>query len=285
MDRLRTLPAPWAGAARATVKALAKAERAAIVGLRRAVRGQVDIALARLAVMPVNGPRDAAAAIVQQTGQRLASSLASRVEIVRREGRRAGTGRLIEEWRLVCRAIEQALGPQTLSDMVVSPDLDAEDRARAAAAGQAYVATWTIAALAAVSLNDATRSVGQRLSEATTALDYRVVRIGTTESAQAFNDARDEGMGWVAERYGDERWFPAVLKRWDATLDAKVCPVCRDMNGSLALWGMPFKDGMRPGYVHPSDRCTPGIVFLPARIRGERIPGRQVDDERPREAA
>ena len=285
-ERLRTLPAPWKGAASATVRALAKAERGAVTTLRRAVRGSVDSAIARLALLPANANGDAAIGIIQQTAPRITAAVTAGVEQVRRDGRAAGGQRLAAEWTLVTKSVDAALGPQHFGVPPLLRELDAEDRARAAAAGQAYGAAWALAALFAVtSSGGGDRTPAQRLDQATKDLDYRILRTAATENAQAFNDARDDGMGWVAERYKEARWFPALLKRWDATLDAKVCPTCRELDGAITLWGLPFRGGLRPGYVHPNDRCTPGIVFLPARIRGERIPGRQVDDERPRDAA
>jgi len=113
----------------------------------------------------------------------------------------------------------------------------------------------------------------------------RLTRIAATEIPRAYNAAHDEGAGWVAERHKDASWLPLVVKRWDATLDRKTCPVCRDMDGRIALLGMSFSSGRIPGFVHRHDRCQDSIIALPLRMRGEVVPDYQVDDERPREAA
>lgn len=81
--------------------------------------------------------------------------------------------------------------------------------------------------------------------------DYRLRRIAATEIPNAYSRAHyeiDPGEGWA--------------RRWDATLDLKVCPICFRMHGEVVGLGEEFTDGLVPGDVHPNCRCYPSFVPL-----------------------
>lgn len=81
--------------------------------------------------------------------------------------------------------------------------------------------------------------------------DYRLRRVAATEIPQAYSRLHyeiDPGEGWAI--------------RWDATLDLKLCQICRGMHGEIVPVGQPFSDGLVPGDVHPNCRCEPAFVPL-----------------------
>jgi hypothetical protein len=163
----------------------------------------------------------------------------------------------------------------------------AEDDHYAAAAADSFTAAWRASVLlVAMRLRgDDGGPVAPKLRQASDAQRPKLARIAATEIPRAYNAAHDEGAGWVAERYGGARWLPLVAKRWDATLDRKVCKTCASMDGRLALLGTSFTGDIRPGEPHPHCRCVESIIVLPMAMRGEFTPGHQVDDDHPRDAA
>ncbi len=163
----------------------------------------------------------------------------------------------------------------------------AEDMARSETAGDSYASAWR-ATMTATAITWARQenpgSLGLAIRRASASQDYRLVRTAATEVPQAFGVETDNGAGWIAEQYKDREWLPLLVKRWDATLD-KSCDRCRTLHGSYVPVGMQFSRGDIPGSVHAHCHCVPTIVILPMPMRGHVTPGRQADDERPREAA
>lgn len=56
---------------------------------------------------------------------------------------------------------------------------------------------------------------------------------------------------------------PGLKKRWDASLDMRVCVVCRDLHGSVAEVEGEFPGGYRHPPAHPNCRCA-SVVWHPA---------------------
>lgn len=160
----------------------------------------------------------------------------------------------------------------------------AEDEHHAAAAADSITAAWRASVVLVASRPDEGQ-IAARLRTASDAQRPKLARIAATEIPRAFNAAHDEGAGWVADRYKDATWLPLVAKRWDATLDRKVCRTCDDMDGALAIIGTSFSGSVRPGDPHPHCRCVESVLALPVHMRGDIVPGHQVDDENPRDAA
>lgn len=81
--------------------------------------------------------------------------------------------------------------------------------------------------------------------------DFMLRRAVATEVAQAFGEQREEDHRALA-------YSPLavlLLKMWDATLDRRVCSVCKGLDGQLQVLGIDFVGGT-PGAVHPNDRCV-----------------------------
>lgn len=75
----------------------------------------------------------------------------------------------------------------------------------------------------------------------------RVVR---TEAVNAYNVVHQRGIEDAASE------DPEILKRWDAAADWRVCPICRDLDGTIADVDGVFRGGYRHPPAHPNDRCT-----------------------------
>lgn len=56
---------------------------------------------------------------------------------------------------------------------------------------------------------------------------------------------------------------PFVGKLWDARLDKRTCPVCRDLDGTIRPIGIAFPRKEVPGKTHFGCRCLQVLVFAP----------------------
>lgn len=81
-------------------------------------------------------------------------------------------------------------------------------------------------------------------------LDSRLVTIGITENANAYNAEHRQTVLDVADDLD-------LIEVWDAYMDA--CPVCWDLNGTEAIDGN-FPSGATPGGVHARCRCTSHFI-------------------------
>jgi len=285
--KIKDLPPDWAKSARAALVARVAAEAHALAALERALRHQVHQLAVQFAQVHATDRRraaDTAVGLLSRALDRMRPALANATFVGRAATRHASLIRFRAEWQIV-RADVDALGLEPPADLPHLALHGPEDQAQSNLAGQSLAAAWGHQVIAAVyrwaakddgALVDAVLS-----SEAATA--PRLGRVASTETSRAFTDARDEGMGWAAAEYGDSTWFPGLFKRWDATLDKRVCRVCEDLDAKVALYGADFEDGAEPGYVHVSCRCVVSTVFLPVFVPAEEtVPAHDVDDESPR---
>lgn len=134
-----------------------------------------------------------------------------------------------------------------------------EDEARAAVAGQALAAAWQAAAMyAALSALRTDEGLAKGLRRAKFVLRGRVDRTAATESAQAFNAERREGLREAASQdQAIETALEHLGRRWDAMLDA--CPDCADHDGDVTGIDDDF-NGDEPGEMHPNCRCVWTLV-------------------------
>lgn len=263
----------WDRLAARSRAALVRQERLALSSLRAAVKAATGPALLALSRLPTAEPRataDAGIALLRAAVPRLAKGFAAALAKRRADTKGAAVGRMADEWRAV-RAAVRARGyadPGALT--AVGAALTHTDHAAVESTAGSYAAAWQSATADALWTWAAAPEDGQGPADAAAAAedaqDYRVRRIATTDTAQAYADARDEAGHAAARRHADAVWLPAILKRWDATLDRRVCPRCRALDGTLRPIGVDFAGGRDPGHVHPGCRCDSHLVFIPLRI-------------------
>jgi len=104
-------------------------------------------------------------------------------------------------------------------------------------------------------------NAGESKADAIASLDSRIETIGITETAEAFNDEREQIIKTVQPKEERTGGF-VVFRIWDATLDKLTCPVCERAHHTVVPQFMSFPDG-RPGGVHPRCRCYESLILLP----------------------
>jgi hypothetical protein len=278
-------PTKWDRHASRAARALLREEGKALRDLRAVVKGAAQRIVHAAALLPPGPRRQTAERVVsllRTEGAAVAQAMTSAISVVRQSSKRTSHGLLVAEWTDVRAELRRA-GFRDPGPLGTYAMLAPTDDAAAHRTGQSFAAGWSSAVLTAVWQwsEGETESVVPALAKID--VDPRVRRIAATEAAQSFEDARDEGMGWLAEQFSDRAWYPLVLKQWDASNDRKVCPRCKDADGEMTLLGKSFAGGLSPGYAHNFCRCGSHLVVLPLPGRREMIAqGRQVDDFNPR---
>lgn len=266
-------PGPeWDRLAARSRSTLVRQERMALRALRSAVTRSTAPALLALSRLPASDRRETAEAgiaLLSAAAPRLSKSFRAALTTRRADTKGAAVARLADEWRLARAGVRAAGFPDPGALPAAGRALTATDRAAVESTAGAYVAAWQSAtsdALWSWAVADDGTGPADAASLAQEGQDYRVRRIATTDTAQAYADARDEATDAAARRHPDATWLPAVLKRWDATLDRRACARCRALDGSLRVIGLDFAGGRDPGHVHPGCRCSSHLVFIPLRI-------------------
>jgi len=79
-------------------------------------------------------------------------------------------------------------------------------------------------------------------------------RLVRTEMMHAYNVQHDEAIKQADERRpeGDDEY----LRKWDATADTRLCPLCREFDGTVARIDGAFAGGIKTPPRHPYCRCT-----------------------------
>ncbi len=79
-------------------------------------------------------------------------------------------------------------------------------------------------------------------------------RLVRTEGMNTYNVMHDESIAYANENRpdGDEEY----LRRWDASMDARVCPICYGLDGKVATLGGTFPGGYSSPPAHPACRCV-----------------------------
>lgn len=132
------------------------------------------------------------------------------------------------------RILGRKEGARRIPKGLYVPDSTELDVVASAIAAQSFSNAWASAAI----------------TNSPFATDSRIQRIVTTETSRAYSDVIRE----AATGYN-------LVRVWNSVLDAKTCKVCREMDGEETLPGKPFKDGMEPGWIHPSCRCLSNLIL------------------------
>jgi hypothetical protein len=176
----------------------------------------------------------------------VAASVARGIAVARATARDAGIARLEEE--------AASVGAELSGARAASAAVAAEVQ-RARVLGNSYAERWL------------RKAEGERAATAAAAASAATqgsaTRIAVTESAGAFNEGREE----ASHEIQAPRSASSLLKVWDATLDRRTCPVCRNADGDIVGVNEHFPAGT-PGSVHPFCRCT--WQLLTAEENGDR---------------
>ncbi len=246
--------------ARASRRALLTAEAAVLVDARRAAVAASAALLAAAAAVPARA-RLAVLLAGRTVAERLRADLASALLAGRTAARSSARARLAAEIH-AAGAPSLSLPPSSLGHT--------EDAAHAEAAADSFAAAWRAALTASVvawSRAPEPGSLPSALATAAAQQDHRLQRIATTETARAFSAEHDEATRRVAREHAGAVWLPLLVKRWDATLDRRACPICKDMDGRLALPLAHWRLDRLPGWVHVGCRCVSTLIVLPLRFR------------------
>ncbi len=98
---------------------------------------------------------------------------------------------------------------------------------------------------------------------------YAIEEKATTQTAESFAEERVQVERRVVHQNTGANWLPLLVKMWDATLDKKTCPLCRDMNEQFRPFGMSFSGGRVPAVVHRRCRCIQVLIFSPIYLGRE----------------
>ncbi len=229
---------------RRSLRAMVRAERAALGVLRASTGPLIEQAALSAAHAPPQDRERVALAVVRRAAGRVQGALERALIEVRRAARAAGR-RTVEG--------EFAAGAVTPLD-----GRDEHDAAAAHATASSLSAAWSRSASAMAlgdePADDALRLAGQMLAR-------RLERAAATETASAFNDERRHVYRDIARSpLADE-----AVKVWSAVLDRRTCAFCFGKDGQVR--GMHESFGVVPP-VHPNCRCIVEIVRIP---RPERL--------------
>lgn len=213
-------------------RSLIKLEAETLTELRQAVYDNIDTAVNLIGLSPAN--RKAAVDILQHIALNIQS----------------------EHTRIILSAREQS-ARLAFAEVTISADLTAADEvdegdddiARATSSAMSYAAALLLALLAANILKR------KDLRFVAKSQDYRLSRIAATEIYQAYGQASERAYARIPK---PER--TQFEKRWDATLDMKVCQVCKSHHGEQVSLDADFRNGDVPGEVHPNCRCVSTLV-------------------------
>ncbi|HET6496761.1 MAG TPA: phage minor head protein, partial [Thermoleophilia bacterium] len=96
-------------------------------------------------------------------------------------------------------------------------------------------------------------SIDEILSKRVKVYESKLRRIIVTESQRAYNVQMLEVMDQVAAQNRDKR----ILKRWDATIDKRLCLDCREMHGAVSKLHAKFSRwDLQAPPLHPYCRCV-----------------------------
>lgn len=279
-EKLARVPPAWAKLHTQSQRALVRAEAKALGTMRASAKAVHSHVVAQLATAPNHIH---AIGAVRSARSHIARAVSNSVFQARSNARDAAQVRLAAELEQLHKELHR-LGIER-PDLIVQRSDGAEDSAIAVMLGESYGSAWAAAMLVVIlrweRQDKASRgSLPGQARVVLEQIDFRIRRIAATETARAFNNEHDEGVGYVAAQHKGSRWIAGLFKRWDAMFDRRVCATCRGHDGELALVGTSFTHDDRPAEVHAICRCLDSLVFLPLRVRAaEDTEGHYTQDE------
>lgn len=80
--------------------------------------------------------------------------------------------------------------------------------------------------------------------------NYWAERLVRTETIHGYNTLADESISQAAQLEPDLR------RRWDASLDSRICPICKELDHTIVKVGQAFPGGIDYPPAHPNCRCA-----------------------------
>lgn len=194
-------------------------------------------------------PSVAALAAMQDVERAVRDGLTDGRQAARGEARKA----LGAEWAQVQSKVTAAGFPKPEAPTKMGRD----SGIRAATAAKSYASAW--GATAVTKADEWTRETAHQITDS---VEARLDRIIATETSDAFQKERASFEAEVVKRHKTEKWFPALIKAWDARLDGGRCALCSRRSLGIRPWGVSFAGGNEPGTVHPNCRCVVVTVML-----------------------
>ena len=251
----------WKSVHRRSLATLISLETEAVVELRSEVRRSIADVSDELAQVGNDRARTDGMRIVRNAASALQHTFAATLYRIKTKARVAALEQLDQE----LATLREDLALEGHEYEVVDPELSThmeEDHAEAELAAASFRAAWTQAIVSIILSHDVT-DVSVAILAVPKLMDKRLRRIAATEVSRSYNRELSLGHEGLGSKNKETVWAPLVWKFWDATLDAKICAICRKHHGERVLVGMPFSDGDEPGDVHPNCRCISSIIVVP----------------------
>lgn len=84
---------------------------------------------------------------------------------------------------------------------------------------------------------------------------YWAERLVRTELIEAYNQGHSDSIDLLNDSR-DADTTDEYLKRWDSSLDKRICPICRGLDRTVARVGGKFRGGYDHPPAHPNCRCV-----------------------------
>jgi hypothetical protein len=272
MDTQRVEPTQinkqWKSVHRQSLNTLIKLEIAALTDLRSVVRSSAADVSDELAQIPEASVRTDGMRIVRNAAARLQHDLFVSLTKSKSRARLAALDQVDAELSQLRTELDLDGFDHDIGDPELSEHAE-EDAAESEQAAASLRAVWTQIVVSMILKYDpeSGKDISVQVLAVPRLLDKRLRRIATTEISRSYNRELSIGHNSIDKNKETvSTWAPLVLRRWDATLDSKVCDDCRSMDGEVTPIGMSFSGGREPGQEHPNCRCVDTVVYIPVPI-------------------
>jgi hypothetical protein len=254
----------WKKVHRRSLSTLIALETEALTELRSVVRSSIADVSDELASVDNDRVRIDGMRIVRNAANLLQHSFASTLYRIKTKARVAALEQLDQE----LAQLRDDLEVEGHEYEVVDPELSThseEDHAESELAAASFRAAWSqvIVSLLLKHDSDADRDISVVVLVVPKLMEKRLRRIATTEVSRSYNRELGLGHNGLSSKNKETAWMPLGLRRWDATLDNKVCAECRRHDGEVVPIGISFSGGDEPGDLHPNCRCVSSLVVVP----------------------
>ena len=250
----------WKSVHRRSLAVLIQLETEAVAELRSEVRSSIADVSDELAQVGNDRARTDGMRIVRNAASTLQHTFAATLYRIKTKARVAALEQLDQE----LATLREDLALEGHEYEVVDPELSThmeEDHAEAELAAASFRAAWTQAIVSIILSHDVT-DVSVAILAVPKLMDKRLRRIAATEVARSYNRELSIGHDGIETKNQKQSWAPLVFKRWDGTIDSKICADCRQHDGEVTLIGLPFDSGDTIP-LHVNCRCVETLLVIP----------------------